>query len=309
MTAGIGCPAGRLEAELYKLLICEPGGFFSEHCDTEKTGGMTATLSITLPASGAGGEPVVRHAGEEMTIALNAAEPSELAYAAFRADCAHEVLPVGRGHRPSLVSNLRVRPADTGQRHFSPEAEVPEGNRNPPTRRSPRSSGADARNCADLLACSRDPADRFGRFPLRAELRRHLHGVIDPHKLDMSHVTERKGSPYTLACTKNRANHERRLKEYAGDAKQTAPLAELAPAGSALSDIRTVCGQLREAVAAGERRVPARRGWLEIVGPGCGGGPGAPRSGVAVPTGRAVPACQARRLRDRARPRPPASSP
>ena len=87
-----------------------------------------------------------------------------------------------------------------------------------------------------------------------------LHGVIDPHKLDMSHVTERKGSPYTLACTKNRANHERRLKEYAGDVKQTAPLAELAPAGSALSDIRTVCGQLREAVAVGERRVPARRG-------------------------------------------------
>lgn len=121
VTAGIGCPAGRLEAELYKLLIYEPGGFFSEHRDTEKTGGMIATLSITLPASGAGGELVVRHAGEETTIEMNAAEPSELAYAAFYADCAHEVLPVRRGHRLSLVFNLRVRPGDTETPRTAPD--------------------------------------------------------------------------------------------------------------------------------------------------------------------------------------------
>lgn len=121
VTAGIGCPAGRLEAELYKLLIYEPGGFFSEHRDTEKTDGMIATLSITLPASGAGGELVVRHAGEETTIEMNAAEPSELAYAAFYADCSHEVLPVRRGHRLSLVFNLRVRPDDTETPRAAPD--------------------------------------------------------------------------------------------------------------------------------------------------------------------------------------------
>ena len=121
MTAGIGCPTGRLEAELYKLLIYEPGGFFSEHRDTEKTDGMVATLSVTLPASGAGGELVVRHAGDETTIEMNAAEPSELAYAAFYADCAHEVLPLRQGHRLSLVFNLRVRPGDTETPRAAPD--------------------------------------------------------------------------------------------------------------------------------------------------------------------------------------------
>ena len=121
VTAGIGCPTGRLEAELYKLLIYEPGGFFSEHRDTEKTDGMVATLSVTLPASGAGGELVVRHAGDETTIEMNAAEPSELAYAAFYADCAHEVLPLRHGHRLSLVFNLRVRPGDTETPRAAPD--------------------------------------------------------------------------------------------------------------------------------------------------------------------------------------------
>ena len=107
-------------------------------------------------------------------------------------------------------------------------------------------------HCADLLAFCRDPAARFGRFPLRADLRGHLHGVIDRHKLDMSHVTERKGRPYTLVCTKNHASHERRLKEYTADVKQMASLAQLAPAGSVRSDIPTMCIQLREALAAGK---------------------------------------------------------
>ena len=121
VTAGVGSPAGRLEAELYKLLIYEPGGLFSEHRDTEKAEGMVATLSITLPASGVGGELVVRHAGEETTIEMNAAEPSELAYAAICADCAHEVLPVGRGHHLSLVFNLRLRPGDVETPRGAPD--------------------------------------------------------------------------------------------------------------------------------------------------------------------------------------------
>ena len=115
-------------------------------------------------------------------------------------------------------------------------------------------------HCADLLDFCRDPVARVGRFPLRADLRGHLHGVIERQKLDMTHVTERKGSPYTLVCTKNRASHERRLKEYAGDVREMASLAELAPADSARSEIRTACTQLREAVAAGAWRLPVRPG-------------------------------------------------
>lgn len=112
VTAGLGCPAGSLDARLYKLLIYESGGFFAAHRDTEKQDGMVATLSVTLPAAGAGGELVVRHRNEEAVIDMNAAEPSELAYAAFYADCTHETRPVRDGYRLSLVFNLCLKPGD-----------------------------------------------------------------------------------------------------------------------------------------------------------------------------------------------------
>ena len=44
---------------------------------------MVATLTISLPTVGAGGELVVRHGDREEVIDMNAAEPSELAFAAF----------------------------------------------------------------------------------------------------------------------------------------------------------------------------------------------------------------------------------
>ena len=109
---GLGCPPGRLEAHPYKLLVYEPGGFFAAHRDTEKADRMVATLSISLPTSGTGGALVVRHRGREMVIEMNAAEPSELAFAAFYADCEHETRPVQEGHRLSLVYNLCVRAGD-----------------------------------------------------------------------------------------------------------------------------------------------------------------------------------------------------
>ena len=118
---GLGCPGGRLEAQLYKLLIYETGGFFAEHRDTEKSDGMIATLSITLPASGAGGELIVRHGGEEVRIDANATEPSELAFAAFYADCAHETRPIREGYRLSLVFNLCLQPEDTKTPRAAPD--------------------------------------------------------------------------------------------------------------------------------------------------------------------------------------------
>ena len=121
VTSGLGCPGGRLDARLYKLLIYQAGGFFSTHRDTEKADGMIATLSITLPAAGAGGELIVRHRAEEVVIDMNANEPSELAYAAFYADCAHETRPVRDGHRLSLVFNLCVSPGDTETPRQAPD--------------------------------------------------------------------------------------------------------------------------------------------------------------------------------------------
>ena len=118
---GLGCPADRLDAQLYKLLIYEPGGFFASHRDTEKADGMIATLSIALPVAGAGGEIVVRHRGRERTIDMTAAEPSELAFAAFYADCEHEVRPVTEGYRLSLVFNLCLRAGDTDTPRTAPD--------------------------------------------------------------------------------------------------------------------------------------------------------------------------------------------
>ena len=119
--SGLGCPGGRLDAKLYKLLVYEPGGFFLPHRDTEKADGMIATLSLSLPVAGAGGDLVVRHHDREVTVDMRAEEPSELAFAAFYADCTHEIRPVVEGYRLSLVFNLRLRPGDRDTPHQAPD--------------------------------------------------------------------------------------------------------------------------------------------------------------------------------------------
>ena len=103
---GIGCPGDRLSAQLYKLLVYEEGGFFAEHRDSEKAEGMVATLVVSLPAEGEGGEIVIRHNGRETVFDMCVSYPDELAYAAFYADCLHETRRVRSGHRVSLVYNL-----------------------------------------------------------------------------------------------------------------------------------------------------------------------------------------------------------
>ena len=121
VTEGLGFGSGDLEARLYKLLVYPVGGFFAPHRDTEKVDRMVATLTISLPTAGAGGELVVRHGDREEAIDMNAAEPSELAYAAFYADCSHETRPVRDGHRLSLVYNLCVLPGDIETPRHAPD--------------------------------------------------------------------------------------------------------------------------------------------------------------------------------------------
>ncbi len=95
-----------IAAELYKLLVYDQGSFFVSHRDTEKAPGMFATLVLVLPSVSTGGELVVRHQGREVRLDLHCEEPSEAAFAAFYADCVHEVLPVTTGCRLTLVYNL-----------------------------------------------------------------------------------------------------------------------------------------------------------------------------------------------------------
>lgn len=98
---------GSVEAIFYKLLIYEPGGFFVDHRDTEKCPGMFGTLIISPPGLYSGGELVIRHREHEARIDLRAPDPAEACFAAFYADCRHEVLPVEGGYRLALVYSLR----------------------------------------------------------------------------------------------------------------------------------------------------------------------------------------------------------
>jgi hypothetical protein len=99
---------GPVEANLYKLLIYAEGDFFVRHRDTEKAPGMFATLVIVLPSAPAstGGELIVQHKGREALLDLRPEEPSEARFAAFYADCVHELNPLTRGHRLTLIYNL-----------------------------------------------------------------------------------------------------------------------------------------------------------------------------------------------------------
>jgi predicted 2-oxoglutarate/Fe(II)-dependent dioxygenase YbiX len=100
---GVGEP---IAAELYKLLVYDQGSFFVSHRDTEKAPGMFATLVLSLPSVSTGGELVIRHKDREVSLDLKCEEPSELAFAAFYADCIHEVLPVTSGCRLAVIYNL-----------------------------------------------------------------------------------------------------------------------------------------------------------------------------------------------------------
>jgi predicted 2-oxoglutarate/Fe(II)-dependent dioxygenase YbiX len=93
-------------AVLYKLLVYDEGSFFLSHRDTEKEPNMFATLVLALPSTSSGGELVVRHRHREVKLDLSNDDPSEMTFAAFYADCVHEVLPVTAGCRAALVYNL-----------------------------------------------------------------------------------------------------------------------------------------------------------------------------------------------------------
>jgi len=95
-----------VSAELYKLLIYDKGSFFVSHRDTEKAPGMFATLVLALPSLSSGGELVVRHKEREARLDIANDDPSEMAFAAFYADCVHEVLPITAGCRATLIYNL-----------------------------------------------------------------------------------------------------------------------------------------------------------------------------------------------------------
>jgi predicted 2-oxoglutarate/Fe(II)-dependent dioxygenase YbiX len=117
---GLGV-SGPVAADLYKLLIYDEGSFFVSHRDTEKAPGMFATLVIMLPAHYTGGELVLRHQDRDVPLDLRCSDPSEVSFAAFYADCLHEVLPVTSGYRLTLVYNLLRRGDDRHGAQHAPQ--------------------------------------------------------------------------------------------------------------------------------------------------------------------------------------------
>ena len=114
---------------LYKLLVYETGDFFTSHRDTEKVDNMFATLLIALPSEHEGGELFVRHGGQEEMIYFGGEDKRyQIQYAAFYADCKHEVKPVTRGYRCCLVYNLALE--DTRHQPMAPDNSVSVGQLN-----------------------------------------------------------------------------------------------------------------------------------------------------------------------------------
>ena len=102
----LGCQGVAIKALPYKLVLYEKGGFFLPHRDTEKAPGMFATLVVQLPAEHKGGELVVQHNGEEKIFDFATKSAAKIFFAAFFADCRHELRPVTSGLRLCLIYNL-----------------------------------------------------------------------------------------------------------------------------------------------------------------------------------------------------------
>ena len=62
-----GIQKENVRANLYKMLLYEPGGFFKKHRDTEKEPGMFGTLIVQLPSKFTGGALAIEHSGEKRT--------------------------------------------------------------------------------------------------------------------------------------------------------------------------------------------------------------------------------------------------
>ncbi len=88
----LGLPDEQLEARLYKLLVYERDGFFLPHRDSEKHDRMVASMIVVLPNQFEGGAFIVRHGAVKQTLKFDEAATGKLpCYAAFYADCEHEV--------------------------------------------------------------------------------------------------------------------------------------------------------------------------------------------------------------------------
>ncbi|KIV89616.1 hypothetical protein PV10_07002 [Exophiala mesophila] len=103
---GIPDDAGRIQAELDKLLVYEESAFFKHHKDTEKTNNAFGTLVICLPSEHVGGGVRLIHGDEERVLESDKWSSYGVSYLAWYNDVSHEVLPIQSGYRCVLTYNL-----------------------------------------------------------------------------------------------------------------------------------------------------------------------------------------------------------
>lgn len=97
---------GTLKAQLYKMLVYEPGQFFVSHQDSEKVANMVGTMTVELPSHYKGGTTIIEHRGEKIAFRRSKHSSEEITFIAFYGDCHHEVKPTTEGYRVVLVYNL-----------------------------------------------------------------------------------------------------------------------------------------------------------------------------------------------------------
>ncbi len=91
-------------------------------------------------------------------------------------------------------------------------------------------------DCRALVAFARDPLKQVHPFRVKKERRQHLHEKINAAKLDMTHLTDRKGSPQTLVCTKTRATYEAACNQHRTDQADMRRLLALTTTAPTISD-------------------------------------------------------------------------
>ena len=81
------------------------------------------------------------------------------------------------------------------------------------------------RNCAELARFLADPERQTWILKAAEAERSHVEGSIRQAQADLDLMTDRRGRPYSLVCTKNQASYERRARQRKQDLKDLALLA------------------------------------------------------------------------------------
>jgi hypothetical protein len=105
-------------------------------------------------------------------------------------------------------------------------------------------------DCRELQAFLLDPVEQTHRFAVRKDRRRHLHEQIQRHRLDMTHETERRGSPQTLVCTKTRRTYERQCAEHKIDVAAMSTLLRVIDGVSARGELAKLAARMADATGA-----------------------------------------------------------